>query len=227
VVAFEPNALQWVAPDGHEEILNHVGYRANGNDVVMVTRDPGAIPALFFGFPNHDHAMVAAFGCTMERLGARPGPPIQQSSTRMTSVAPQPSPVHGNTRLGFLIGAGVPGRFAPFAGVKVWVTRTDPEFALMRAGIPVRGDLATEIDSDCHDITTCMRDWKAMTSGALGFITSDASGHARTPALTPGRYFLVGVAPYQGRHLFWHRGIEIRAGANEVTLDQGNASIIR
>lgn len=229
VIAFEPNALQWVAPDGHEEILNHVGYRANGADVVMVTRDPGAVPALFFGFPNRDHAVVAVFGCTMERLGAqnRPGPQPAPSTTRMASAAPPPVRTRGETRLNFTIGSAAPGRFAPFAGVKIWVTRQDPTMALMQANIPVRGDLVTEIDSDCHDIKACLRDWKAMTKGALGFITTDASGHALTPVMNPGRYFLVGIAPYQGRHLFWHRSIDIRAGTNVVTLDQTNASTIR
>jgi hypothetical protein len=229
VIAFEPTALQWVAPDGHEEILNHVGYRAaNGNDVVMVTRDPGAIPQLFFGFPNHDHAVVAVFGCTMERLGAR-GP---AATAQAPKPAPQPvtalstqSP--GDTRLSFQIGAAAPGRFVPFAGVKVWVTREDPENALVRAGVPVQRDLVAQIDGDCHNVTACMRDWKAMTTSALGFITTDANGHAQTPAFKPGRYYLVGVAPYQGRHLFWHRAIDIRSGPNAVTLDQTNASMIQ
>jgi len=66
-----------------------------------------------------------------------------------------------------------------------------------------------------------------MTKSALGFITTDSGGHARTPVMKPGSYYLVGVAPYQGKHLFWHRPIAIRAGSNAVTLDQTNASIIR
>jgi hypothetical protein len=232
VIAFEPNALQWVAPDGHEEILNHVGYRANGADVVMVTRDPGAVPQLFFGFPNRDHAVVAVFGCTMERLGAQtktaPSPAASPATTRMASATPPPpASARGETRLNFSIGTAAAGRFAPFSGVKVWVTREDPTMALMRANIPVRGDLVTEIDSDCHDVKACVRDWRAMTKSALGYITTDAAGHARTPAMAPGRYFVVGVAPFQGRHLFWHRPVDIRAGANDVTLDQTNASTIR
>jgi len=121
VIAFEPNALQWVAPDGHEEILNHVGYRANGNDVVMVTRDPGAIPALFFGFPNRDHAVVAVFGCTMERLGtknasagAAPRAPAQ--SAMRSPSPPSPQAAGGETRLNFQIGAAAPGRCAATCG---------------------------------------------------------------------------------------------------------------
>lgn len=228
VIAFEPKALQWVAPDGHAEILNHVGYRANGNDVVMVTRDPGAVPALFFGFPNRDHAVVALFGCSMERLGAK-GP---AAAAQAPKPAPQPVTAlstqnSGDTRLSFRIGAAAPGQFVPFAGIKIWVTREDPENALVRAGIPVQRDLVAQIDGDCHKLAACMRDWKAMTTSALGFIITDANGHAQTPAFKPGHYYLVGVAPYQGRHLFWHRAIDIRNGPNAITLDQTNASMIQ
>jgi hypothetical protein len=230
VIAFEPTALQWVAPDGHEEILNHVGYRAaDGNDVVMVTRDPGAIPQLFFGFPNRDHAVVAVFGCTMERLGAKGSVPAPAQHASARSV-PQPAPTAqgaGDARLTFQIGAAMPGHFQPFGGVRVWVTREDPENALVRAGVPVQRDLVAQIDGDCHDVAACTRDFKAMTVSALGFITTDANGHAQTPAMKPGRYYLVGVAPYQGRHLFWHRAIDMRSGPATVTLDQTNASMIQ
>jgi hypothetical protein len=121
----------------------------------------------------------------------------------------------------------MPGRFTPFAGVRIWVTRQDPEMALMQANIPIRGDLVTEIDSDCRDLAACTRDFKAMAAGALGYITADTTGRARTPVMKPGRYFLVGVAPYQGKHLFWHRPVDVRTGANDLTLDQTSASIIR
>jgi hypothetical protein len=223
MIAFEPDSLQWVAPDGHEEILNHVGYRANGADVVMVTRDPGAIPALFFGFSDHDHAVVALFGCTMSRAGAKEPQPKTAKTAPPSQGSAQPG---GGARLNFQIGASAPGRFAPFAGVKIWVTREAPENALVRAGVPVRGDLVTEIDSDCHDVTACVRDWKAMTTSALGLITTDEAGHAQTPVLSAGRYYLVGLAPYQGKHLFWHRMVEVKTGPAMVTLDQTNASII-
>jgi hypothetical protein len=61
-----------VATDGHEEILNHASYYANGAEVIVLTRDPGAAPTLMFGLPNHDHAVVAILNCTMERLSTKP-----------------------------------------------------------------------------------------------------------------------------------------------------------
>src|SRR5439155_24001991 len=132
VVAFEPNALQWVAPDGHEEILNHVAYRAHCQDVVMISRDPGAIPALSFGFPNRDHALVGGFNCSMERLGAKPQP----SNASAVPVSPSSSPAArsgpANAVLNFDIGTAAPGTFTPLAGIQIWVTREDPETGLMR-----------------------------------------------------------------------------------------------
>jgi hypothetical protein len=51
VVAFTPTALNWVAPDGHEEILNHVEYRSDGPNVIVIPSDPDPIPFIF-GFPT-------------------------------------------------------------------------------------------------------------------------------------------------------------------------------
>ncbi|HKB95977.1 MAG TPA: hypothetical protein VKB94_03950, partial [Rhizomicrobium sp.] len=237
MVAFEPNALQWVAPDGHEEILNHVAYRANGQDVVMISRDPGAIPALFFGFPNRDHAVVAVFNCTMERLGAKPPPSIAPAAPGGRSPAPQsvsssapvPSPSGpANAVLNFDIGAAAPGTFTPFAGIQIWVTREDPEAGLIRAGFPQGpGPLAERLVADCRIPANCIRDWKAMTSTALGSIRTDAAGHAHTPSIPAGRYYLVGIAPYQGKALFWRRPVNLQAGSNGVVLDQTNGSLFR
>src|SRR5690349_3188793 len=40
-------------------------------DVAVLTRDPGALPAMFMGFAGHDHAVVAMLNCTLERVGAQ------------------------------------------------------------------------------------------------------------------------------------------------------------
>jgi hypothetical protein len=231
-VAFEPNALQWVAPDGHEEILNHVAYRANGNDVVMITRDPGAIPALFFGFTNRDHAVVGILGCRLERAGARqelaPAPPGGgPAPSASASAAPGSASGGGKAVLNFTIGASAPGSLAPMSGVQMWVTREDPEAALLRAGFPRGGSLASRLYADCHVPANCMRDWQAMTSTALGSIRTDASGHAQTPSIPAGRYYLVGMAPYQSKALFWRLPVDLKPGANGVVLDQTNASVFQ
>jgi len=65
----------------------------------------------------------------------------------------------------------------------------------------------------------------AMTTGALGEATTDASGHAQSAALKPGRYYLVGFTPYHGHALMWHMPVDLHAGSNAVTLTPQNGSM--
>jgi len=228
VVAFEADSLQWVAPDGHEEILNHVAYRASGGEVVMLSRDPGAIGDLIFGFPNHDSAVVAFFKCTMRRLGAGPDtgaappPAAPQSETGQRLLpwraAAAPSGA-ANAMLRFLIGEAGPGYFSPLAGAQFWLLAEDPATVLAQAG--AGGDpAAARITVDCRQAATCKRDFQALSSRAVATITTDAAGKAETGPLPSGRYYAVGLATYQGRRLFWLRGVNLVAGANGLTLDQ-------
>jgi hypothetical protein len=228
VVVFEPDSLQWVAPDGHEEILNHVAYRSNGSEVVMITHDAGAIPALIFGFSNHDHALVASFNCTMERISANPpAPSALVAPTAKTPRAPPPSGP-ANSVLKFQVGIGGTGNFTPMADIQIWVTPENPEDALVRAGFIAAGggSLADKFSADCRNPNNCVRDLKT-TAKALGAVRTDGTGHAQTPSIPAGRYYLVGVAPYQGKPLLWAQPINLQPGSNTVTLDQTNGSFLR
>jgi hypothetical protein len=66
-----------------------------------------------------------------------------------------------------------------------------------------------------------------MTAHALGSVKTDAAGHAQTPAIPAGRYYLIGVVPFEGKALLWHYGIELTPGSNLITLDDRTGSIIR
>ena len=232
VIAFEPSSLQWVAPDGHEEILNHVAYRANGSEVVVLSRDPGSIPALIFGFPNHDHAVVAFFNCTMNRLGARPlassaatglaaGP---HAPTAAVATAPPPA-VPANAVLILQVGVTNAGAFTPFGNLRLVVTPVDPATAFRNAGIvPPSGIISPpdQIFADCHQADLCVRDWRALGVGAKGVVLTDATGHVQTPQFAAGRYYVLGITPYRGGALIWTQPVNVHPGTNTVTLDQSN-----
>ena len=81
-IAFTPSQLNWVAPDGHEEILNRVEYRGDRGNVVVIPLDSD-LP-LVFGLTNNDHAVVAFLGCTLSRVtlaNAPVAPPRAGGST--------------------------------------------------------------------------------------------------------------------------------------------------
>ena len=240
VVAFEPDSLQWVAPDGHEEILNHIAYRASGADVVVLSHDPGAIDSLFFGFPDHDGAVVAFFKCTMRRLGSGPAPGAgggaaaggggsahelvaaahDETGQRMLPLGPAPPPSGAaSATLKFAIEFDGPGTSAPISGAHFWLTPEEPAKALASVGAGGSG-AAAQLATDCGQQATCKRDFAALTAQAVASVDTDATGHAQTAALPPGRYYALGVVNYQGQHLYWLRGVNLVAGANGLTLDQ-------
>src|SRR5262245_59771170 len=87
-IAFTPSQLNWVAPDGHEEILNRVEYRGDRGNVVVIPLDSD-LP-LVFGLTDKDHAVVAFLGCSLSRvtLANAPGAPTGAgSSTAQTARA--------------------------------------------------------------------------------------------------------------------------------------------
>jgi hypothetical protein len=229
-VAFTPTALNWVAPDGHEEILNRVEYRGDPANVIVIPLD--ADLPLIFGMSGRDHAVVAFLGCTLSRAGAAgapasagPGAPVQPNA--------QPASTGGPAILTLTIGLVSAQGFSPApAGTNIFVTNQDPDANLMRAGFAgdASGPPVDKLFAACKIgqggvQEVCNRGMTAMTAGSLGVVTSDASGHGQTGALAPGRYYLVGFAPFQGHSLLWHIPVDLRPGANSFTLTPQNGSL--
>jgi hypothetical protein len=236
-VAFEPDSLQWVAPDGHEEILNHVAYRAAGADVVVLSRDPGAIPALFFGFAGRDHAVLAFFGCTLERPGGvrsagpagGPGPGRVAGSTQVARAdTPAQTIPPGSAVLRLTVGVAAGGGLQPLSAAHLWLTPEEPAASLARQGYPsIGGSALSTVAADCADVQTCNRVFYAMTGKAADSVRTDPAGYAQTKPLAPGRYYLVGVVPYQDKALVWAQAVDLKPGANALRLDQLNGQPVR
>lgn len=230
VVEFAPDALNWVAPDGHTEILNHVAYRASGADVVVISREPGGI-TLFFGFPNHDHAVVAFLGCGMDRLGAHPTPPagvVAANTVRAPGPAVPAAPIPaGAAVISLTVGVMDSGVFQPFSGAKVWVTADDPAASLNRAGAAPGSSAVARVAAGCGTPQNCNLTFYSMTGNAADTVRTDAGGHAQTKPIAPGRYYLVGVVPYQAKAMVWAQAVNLQPGANVVRLDQSNGQAVR
>lgn len=229
MVAFTSTALNWVAPDGREEILNSVEYRGDAGNVIVIPTGPDPVPFIF-GFPNRDHAVAAFFGCTMARVTA---------TAKLAAASAQPAPAPSaavpvaSAILNLSIGVMVSGNFSPApAGVKVYVTTQDPDANLVKAGFtsipgaaPIENLFAACKINQGGSQERCNLGMAAMTAGAIDGASSDATGHAQTGAIKPGRYYLVGFTPYQGHALMWHMPVDLHAGSNSVTLTPQNGSM--
>ena len=228
MVAFAPSSYNWVAPDGHEEVLNQVEYRSDGANVIVIPTDPAPLP-LIFGLPDHDHAVVALLGCTMQRVvpGAKPTQATAQTGSAVPGVQA------GRAILDLNVGEIVAGKFSPApAGTQIWLTNQNPDTNLARAGFTPdpEGQAIEKLFAACKvghggTMESCNRGMQAMLTGTLGVARTDAAGHAQTGAVAPGRYYLVGFVPYKGHSLMWHMPVDVRPGANSVTLEPKNGSI--
>jgi hypothetical protein len=232
-VAFTPDALNWVAPDGHEEILNHVEYRSNGTNVIVIPLDPDPI-AFIFGFSDRDHVVAAFFGCQMARVGAAANVAATITPAPAGTAKPATAAVPANMAvLNLSIGVMSNGQFSPApAGTQIFVTNQNPDANLMKAGFdpnpgvgPIQSLFAACNIGHGGTQERCNQGFAAMTTGSLGRVASDAAGHAQTGALKPGHYYLVGFAPYQGHSLVWHLPVDLHTGANSVTLTPQNGSL--
>ncbi len=219
VIAFTPDALQSVAANGQADPLRSVAYRASGKDVALVPRDPGPTPVLVLGLSGRDHLLTARLHCRLERVSDR--------IARDDAPTDKAAPIGASTDawLEFLVGAAAPGKFTPIANIQMWVTHDDPAAALLK-GASAKGDPAKQLSADCRNPTLCVRDWRVMTEDAAASVRTDANGHAVTPHIPAGHYYVVGYAPWGGKTLFWHRPIDLKNGLNSITLDSRNGSLV-
>jgi hypothetical protein len=89
------------------------------------------------------------------------------------------------------------------AGTQTRVTKEDPDINLVKAGFAANAG-AQPIDrlfAACKvgqggSRASCSRGMQSMIAGSLGVARTDPDGHGRTPALAPGRYYVVGFVPY-------------------------------
>jgi hypothetical protein len=66
---------------------------------------------------------------------------------------------------------------------------------------------------------------QALTAGTIGQTATGSDGHAVTGAVAPGRYYIVGFAPYKGHSLVWHMPVDLKPGTNAVSLTPQNGSL--
>lgn len=126
----------------------------------------------------------------------------------------------------FQVGASAAGAFTPLGGAHLWVTPRDPVEALNAAGIQPIGSSLAQLSYDCQVAWVCVRDFKVMTAGAIGVVTTDAAGHAQTSQIPAGRYFVIGYAAVKGGTLVWSSPMRVTSGENTLSLDQADGFVV-
>ncbi len=70
----------------------------------------------------------------------------------------------------------------------------------------------------------CQTMLEAVKASAASAVRADVNGNATFPGVPPGTYYLMISTRYNNQPLVWGQAVQLKAGQNAVTLNQGNAS---
>ena len=67
----------------------------------------------------------------------------------------------------------------------------------------------------------------AINADAASAVRADANGRGTLPGVPPGVYYLMISAIYNNQPFAWGQAVQLKPGANSVTLDLSNATAIK
>jgi hypothetical protein len=123
----------------------------------------------------------------------------------------------------FELPAGAPN---PIAGHSFVLLRDDYATALSKGGFQVPAGLtpakATAL-ACANRSPDCQKAGDAINTDMAAGVRMDANGKATFPGVAEGSYFLIGSVRYNNQFIYWDLPVELKNGANFITLGPGNA----
>jgi hypothetical protein len=204
--------------------------------------DPGAGSYLvhgrrIIGQTDNDDFKFAPLEATCELgvLVAGAVAPTPASAPVMTSAAPAPARTSGaatgnavlSVASGFPVQAGSAN---PFTGHTFVLLRENFDSVLTTAGFPVPSGMqpfkAMILSCNQHS-PDCQKASASIGAQTVSGVKLDATGKATFSGVAPGTYYLTGSALAGGQPLMWNFKVDLKPGANSVSLDQRNATPVK
>ena len=137
----------------------------------------------------------------------------------------------GNAVLSVIPGlAAQPGAPNPFAGLPFVLLRMSYADTVAKVGVTVPPGVSPYlyVGTLCANRTPdCQRVMSAINADAASAVRADANGRGTLPGVPPGVYYLMISAIYNNRPFAWGQAVQLKPGANSVTLDLSNATAIK
>ena len=132
-----------------------------------------------------------------------------------------------NISSGFPAQPGVPN---PLAGRSLVILRDECDAALKKGGVVIPPGMTGQkyIGSICTSRTPdCQKAIAAIQANAASAARADGNGKGALPGVPPGTYYLMVSTVYNKQVLTWGFRIDLKPGANNVTLDPSNATVLK
>ena len=225
-----------VGRDGRERPMYPAEYRGGGSRVVVLPQGGTTFTHMIVDFSDPDHATVAGVGCGLRRAGASDSTHARASAGAATTQTAMATMQAQGTGAGAAAGSGGVLSLTILSGAagsinvanrKLWVLKKEPRLALIQAGLPdtAYGNALQNWIRACQAREpACQQGALALKPYTLGVATTDAEGHAQSPPLPAGRYWVFGDGKVDNRPMLWNQPVDVKAGPASVTLDLRNAT---
>ena len=224
VFEFRPDRLMGMDERTPAQELDRVEYRGDAKRVVVLPKT--TIKLIEFDFEGPDRINWASQKCVLVRVGAASNSASAAKPATIVSAAAAPSASSDSTTGGVLaFSVGAPSADNKVAGRTLWVLKQDAQVALIRGGLkstPYATVLQNWMRACAEKTPDCEKGIRALQAFSVGYVTTDANGHAQAP-LPAGRYWVLSDAKVGGKRMMWHELVDVKAGNQSLTLDQRNA----
>ena len=216
---FRPDSLVGMDARTPPQVLDQVEYRGNEKHVVVLPKT--TIKLIEFDFDGPNRINWTGQNCALVRVGgAGESQKIASAAPSSSSVAPQGT----GGALALSVAALSPQDRV--AGRKFWVLKADPNFVLIKAGLtqtPYGTVLQNWMRACEKKEQACGTGMQALQPYSVGFVAADDQGHARTPPLPTGRYWVLSDARIADRHMMWFQPVDVKGPDAQLTFDARNA----
>jgi hypothetical protein len=225
VFEFRPDRLVGLDERTPPQELDRVEYRGDAKRVVVLPKK--SLKLIEFDFEGPDRINWASQKCVLVRVGAASSSASAAAPATAASAAPASSAGSGTTAGGVIdFSVGAPSADNKVAGRMLWVLKQDAQVALIKGGLksnPYASVLQNWMRACAERTPDCEKGIRALQVYSVGYITTDATGHAVTPPLPVGRYWVLSDTKIGDKKVMWNELVDVRAGTQSVTLDQRNA----
>jgi uncharacterized membrane protein len=180
--------------------------------------------------PSNQPPVASAPGKAALTGGSAPSAAPAAVPKPAPAVLSTPNAPTGNAVLsvasGLPVQAGAPN---PLAAHTVVLLNQSFEAVLAGAGLqaPAGASLVKGYLAACaNNQPACQAGIAATNSSTVSGAKTDASGKAQLPGVPPGTYYFFCLGAYNNQLFKWDFQVQLKAGANSVTLDQHNAAAV-
>jgi hypothetical protein len=98
-----------------------------------------------------------------------------------------------------------------------------PEWSRMQRGLATRQSFGSRSVS----FPNPQQGAQALAADTAGLAVTDAAGRGQTQPLPAGRYYVFNSVHISNKPMMWNLPVDLKAGANTLTLDQHNLTLVQ